>query len=242
MKQCFNVYIFLNQIQEVHCTTIRNQIVNLRLNTSGALQKQLIGIMYHISQSGLECSNMIVEMADKLKSGDIYEVNYILQASHFILKRYTENTQNSDAITFVLDRLAQPLLDQTLIMLSLINTHKNSKQTLSILYSSFTLVVKITIRLNKQYVPSFFGINTDTWMEIFHVLIGCEIPNSPLLRDVHTEVCHNLQLYAEMYSVDFFLYSQVFVGDICQLLVKTDNGVKHDLVKKKYRMMEKIIF
>lgn len=207
---------------------MRGQIFEMILNTSGPAKNQLIEIMCCISRFGWP--KLIDKLINALNSDDVIVVSCTLHVAHSILKFwYAENTDNlENVLTFVLDRCAQPLIELSIKILS----YKNNKPTLNVLYKSTTLVLKILSSLITPNLLQFIQTNMDIWMNILHILIGHEDPESHMLHGIHAQVCHLLRLYAENYSEHFFLYSKGFVEDICKLLLKTSPDVKHDLVKK----------
>lgn len=169
-----------DRIHETDRTAIKGLIVTLMLSSPEAIQKQLSAAIGIIGKTDfpMKWPELIVQMVDKFATGDFHVINGVLRTAHSLFKKYRYEFKSNELwaeIKFVLEKLAQPLMDLLTATMGLTQTHANDANALKIIYNSLTLVCKVFYSLNFQDLPEFFEDNMATWMTNFHQLLMVEV-------------------------------------------------------------------
>ncbi|CAH0391298.1 unnamed protein product [Bemisia tabaci] len=230
-----------DRIHAMDRKAIKGLIINLMLHSPGPIQKQLSDAVSIIGRHDFpdKWPNLLTEMIDKFNSGDFHIINGVLHTAHSLFKRYRHEFKSQELwteIKFVLDKFAKPLTELFVATNQLTATHATNREALEIIYNSLLVISKIFYSLNFQDLPEFFEDNMSVWMPHFHALLITDIPllhadddsDPGVMELLKSQICSNIELYAQKYDEEFQSYLPDFVKAVWNLLVTTGQQPKYD--------------
>lgn len=231
----------VNRISANDRLAIKENIVNIMVMSPEGIQKQLSDAVAIIGRYDFpsKWQNLISQMVDNFRSGDLYIINGVLHTAHSIFKRYRYEFKSQvlwTEIKLVLDNFAKPLTELFVSTMNLATVHTNNPDALKVIYSSLIIISKVFYSLNFQDIPEFFEDNMEIWMSNFHTLLTADIPclhtqdeDEPgLLEQLKSQICDNAALYAQKYDEEFKQYLPTFVTAVWNLLTSTSHLAKYD--------------
>lgn len=159
---------------------IKANILSRLLTSRALVRKQMIEIVSTISQLDSpinEWDELLNFLSTNLKSDDIQNVNTALEVANRLFKGYRSKTRSwslFEEVTFVADRLTEPLTDKVISIMFLLNTQKHDDDTLRIIYKAAILVVKVFHSLSTRNLPQYFCTHLNAWMDAFHEMMCIE--------------------------------------------------------------------
>lgn len=222
---------------------IKALLINLMLKSPKSIQKQLSDAIQIIGKYDFpkKWPQLITDMVEKFSTGDFNVVNGILQTAHSLFKRYRFEFKSQalwEEIKFVLEKICDPLTNLLLVLMRLTKEQAGNAEAVNAIYGSLCLISKIFYSLNYQDLPEFFEDHIQTWMNAFHELLNADVPllntnidDEPgIMEHLKSEICLNIGMYAQKYDEEFRNFTQLFVTDVWELLVKTGMQTKYDTV------------
>lgn len=227
-------------IDPQHRESIKREITKMMLNSSSHIQRQLSEAITIIAKSDFpeKWPWLIVELETSLKDNQNANIDVIigvLQTAHSVFRRYRHELQSDrlwTEIKLVINSFAQPFTDRFKDLISAKNTTSDPVQIAKI-FQSILLCSKIYLSLITQDLPEFFEDRLSEWLPNFIELLSVQIElkdNPSLIEEMKSEICEIASLFVQRYSdsENSKSYTQQFAQKIWDLLVTTNQDVKHD--------------
>lgn len=221
--------------------SIKREITKIMLNSSSHIQRQLSESITIIASHDFPAQWpwLITELESSLKDNqntNLDKILGVLQTAHSVFRRYRHELQSDRLwleIKMVIESFAQPFTDRFKDLFALIKSTSGDSPDLSKVYQAILLCSKIYLSLITQDLPEFFEDRLSDWLPFFIELlqIQVELKDAPsAIEDMKSEICEIASLFVQRYSdaENSIEYTQKFAQQIWNLLVTTDQDIKHD--------------
>eukprot|EP00468_Gymnochlora_sp_CCMP2014_P003932 CAMPEP_0167761540 /NCGR_PEP_ID=MMETSP0110_2-20121227/12233_1 /TAXON_ID=629695 /ORGANISM="Gymnochlora sp., Strain CCMP2014" /LENGTH=912 /DNA_ID=CAMNT_0007648243 /DNA_START=155 /DNA_END=2893 /DNA_ORIENTATION=- len=235
-----------NRIHPDDRQKLKENIIQVMLSTEEKVRNQLGETVQLICKEDFpkKWQRFLPEVVKRLDTPNPETIFTILNVLESVVRRYRFEAASNELwaeIKFVHDNFFKQLLALLKKISGLISGNQNNQGALTSIFKCLDMICQLFYSLSVQDIPAFVQDHKNDFFSIFlnlikynNDLIKPRTMDEPgLLENTKGGICDVLVLYTNKYEEDFNQFVQKFVTTVWDMLTKTDEKAKYDLLVPK---------